>query len=148
MAFGIAQSGRNNFTWLFPPWCYLIPGIFLFKFFLSHPAPFFLGFASFRLYNSSSAFAVVFFPGKIQVSRLGFVLFPLSRCSRTIPILPSSSSSRMRSWWGCNVASDPGSWNSKPTHPTLGSGAGPEQDLTWSQFHLENPGNFLPEEGR
>lgn len=109
---------------------------------------FFLGFASFRLYNSSSAFAVVFFPGKIQVSRLGFVLFPLSRCSRTIPILPSSSSSRMRSWWGCNVASDPGSWNSKPTHPTLGSGAGPEQDLTWSQFHLENPGNFLPEEGR
>lgn len=111
---------------------------------------FFFGFASFRLYNSSSTFAVVFFLGKIQVSRLGFVLFPLSRCSRTIPILPSSSSSssRMRSWWGCNVASDPGSWNSKPTHPTLGSGAGPEQDLTWSQFHLENPGNFLPEEGR
>lgn len=46
----------------FSTWFYLMPGIFLFKCFLSHPGPF-LGSASFRLYNSSSAFAVPFFLG-------------------------------------------------------------------------------------
>lgn len=56
---GITSLG----VWVpFPPWFYLIPGIFLFKCFLSHPGPF-LGSASFRLYNSSSAFAVLFFLG-------------------------------------------------------------------------------------
>lgn len=79
------------------------------------------------------------FSWEIQISRLGFVLFPLSRFSRTIPILPSSSSSSSRasSWWDWNIASDPGSWNPKSTDPT-GSGA----DFTWSQFHLKNLGNF------
>lgn len=119
---------------------------------LSHPRNFFiqifpilllfLGSASFRLYNSSSDFAVLFSPGKSKFP--GWDLSTSHYPDLQIPIVPSSSSSSsgMRSW---NIASDPGSWNSKSTDPSpdpAGSGADPQEDFTWSQFHLDNPGNF------
>lgn len=90
---------RNNFVWVLGPF---FPHGFMSSQEFSYSSVsfpilvLFLGSAFIQALQFQLSLLLFSFSWEIQISGLGFVLFPLSRCSRTIPILPSSSSSSSR----------------------------------------------------